>query len=175
MQRPHGRERRDALDHEGAGLEERNSQAISKGEPRRLVVCGTTVMSARSRSPKATLTTSAGRCGVGIFLVEGLEQNSPSSADLFVHQGAGIEGQHAAENLVRQDGLLLGRKVLEGLQQGLTLVAHVPILADAFRAEPAYRRLLVCTTTAPSPDNSHSPQSRWTPPAQTGLTPPASW
>ena len=60
-----------------------------KAEPRRLVVCGMTVMSARSWSPNAPLTTRAGRVfpampksisqtsprrGVAILFLKGLEQ-----------------------------------------------------------------------------------------------------
>lgn len=143
-----GRKGRHALNQERSGLQEGNAYAISKGEPRKLVVWGTTVMRERSWSPKGTLTTSAGRVlparpksisqtsprrGVGLFSLEGFKQSGRSSADLFIRERAGIEGQCAAQYLLGEGAFLLRRQLFEGFQQGLSLVAHDAILAGPSR------------------------------------------
>jgi len=49
--RPNDRISCDILHQEGTGFQERYGTVISNSDPRKLVVCGTTVISARSRSP----------------------------------------------------------------------------------------------------------------------------
>jgi hypothetical protein len=100
-------ESRYSLDEKSAGLQEGNRYGYLNAEPRRLVVCGITVISARSWSPKAPLTTRAGRVfpampksisqtsprrGLAVILsLKGLEQGGGGSADFLVFQGPGIE------------------------------------------------------------------------------------
>lgn len=132
------------------GFRKGTRTAVSNGEPRKVVVCGTTVMRDRSLSPKATLTTTAGRVlpakpksisqtsprrGVGIFLVEGLQQGGRSGADLLVLERTGIEGQGAAQDLVGKGAFFFRRQVFEGLQQGLGLAAHAPIVAKTLTCD----------------------------------------
>ncbi len=126
------------------GFRKGTRTAISNGEPRRVVVCGTTVMRARSWSPKAVLTTRAGRVlparpksmsqtsprrGGGIFVVERFKHRGRSGANLFICQRPGIEGQRAAQDLAGKRALLVRRKMLEGFQQSLSFTAHALIVA----------------------------------------------
>src|SRR5262249_48672188 len=137
VQRAHGGKCRDTLDQKGPGLQKRRPSRDLEGELRRLVVCGTTVMRARSWSPKATLTTSPGRVlpawpksisqtsqrlGVAIFLVvKRLPESDRGGTDLFVGKRAGVEGQGAAQDLLGESPLFFRRQVVEGLEQGLGL------------------------------------------------------
>src|SRR5208337_289152 len=67
--------------------------------------------------------------GIAIFLLEGLEQAGRSGTDLFVFQRARVEGQRAAQKLLGKGALLFRRQAFEGLQQGLGVTAHAPIIA----------------------------------------------
>ncbi len=126
------------------GLRNGTRAAISKDDPRRLVVWGITVISARSRLPKATLTMSAGRAlpvmpksmsqtsprsGVGIFFVEGLKQNGRGGADLCIFKRSGIERQGAAQQFFCERALLFSRQMFEGVEQGRGLAGHVSKVA----------------------------------------------
>jgi hypothetical protein len=62
--------------------------------------------------PKSISQTSP-RCGIGIFLAEGIKQSSRSRTALFVRQWTRIEAGRAAENLVRQSTLLLCRQMFK--------------------------------------------------------------
>ena len=118
-----------------------------KAEPRRLVVCGMTVMSARSWSPNAPLTTRAGRVfpavpksisqtsprrGVAILFLKGLEQGGGGSAESLVFQGSGIEGRERRNTSCVKAPLFHG-KVFEGVQQCFGISTHEHII-------PAHRR-----------------------------------
>src|SRR5262249_49814353 len=139
----------------------------SDGESHNEVVCGTTVMSERSRSPKATLTTRAGRVlpampksisqtsprrGVGIVLVERGKQGVRSAADLLVRQRAGVPGQQPAQDLVGEGAFLLGRKLIEGVQQNLGVAAHRLLILT--QELPAIRGTGVGISTTPKVRNS---------------------
>jgi len=114
----------------------------------RAIQFGMTVMSARYWSPKARLTTRAGRVfpampksisqispqrGVAILFLKGLEQDGGGSADFLVCQGSGIERQGTAQQLVRKGALLFHGELFEGVQQCFGISAHEDII-------PAHRR-----------------------------------
>jgi hypothetical protein len=95
-------------------------------------VCGTTVINARSRSPKLTLTISAGRVlpaapksisqtsprtGAGIFLIEHVEKRVGSRADLIITQRAGVKWQRTAKHFLREGTLFNHRQGFEGVEQ----------------------------------------------------------
>jgi hypothetical protein len=119
-------------------------------EPRRLVVCGMTVMGARSWFPKAPLTTRAGRVfpampksisqasprrGVVILFLKGLEQGGGGSVDFLVFQGSGIERQGTAQHLLRKGALLFHGEVFEGVQQCFGISAHEHMIPARPRAK----------------------------------------
>ena len=114
-----------------------------KAEPRRLVVCGMTVMSARSWSPNAPLTTRARRVfpampksisqtsprrGVAILFLKGLEQGGGGSADFLVFQGSGIERQGTAQHLMRKGAPAFHGEMFEGVQRCFGISAHEHII-----------------------------------------------
>src|SRR5271157_4073117 len=124
-----------------------------------------TVMSARSWSPKAPLTTRAGRVfpampksisqtsprrGMAIlFFLKGLEQGGGGSADFLVFQGSRIERQGTAQHLVRKDALLFHGEMFEGVQQCFGFSAHEHIIPAHPRAKKkSFRRLQVTLRAA---------------------------
>ena len=88
-------------------------------------------MSARSLSPNATLTTSAGRVlptmpksmsqtsprtGVRILIVEGFEQGGRCDPDFLVFEWTGIKRQQAPQHFVCKGSLFLYRKAFESVE-----------------------------------------------------------
>ena len=80
-------------------------------------MCGTTVINARSLSPKFTLTISAGRvlpaapksisqtsprAGDGIFVIGVFAKRAGSRSDFIVRERTGVEGQRAAKHFLRK-------------------------------------------------------------------------
>src|SRR5688572_16131067 len=130
----------DVLNKERAGLQKGNGDSDLIPERRRLVVCGTTVTNARSRSPTPVLATKAGRTflrhakieqphsppsGAILLYVQKPEHIVSRARGLFILQGAGIERDRAAKKLRREYPLLVGRQRVEGLQQFACMPAHV--------------------------------------------------
>ena len=108
-------------------------------------MCGTTVINARSLSPKFTLTISAGRvlpaapksisqtsprAGNGIFVIEVFEKRAGSRSDFIVRERTGVEGQRAAKHFLRKrkGPLFVRRQGFECFEQCGRLGAHGHIL-----------------------------------------------
>ncbi len=102
-----------------------------------------TVISERSLSPNATLTTRAGRVfpampksisqtsprrGIAILSLKGCEERGRGSAYFLIFKRDGIQRQAAAQRFLSKGALLSRRKMLEGVQRCLGLAAHACIL-----------------------------------------------
>ena len=143
MEGAHGGERRYTLDEKRSWLQKGNwnryliGRATQAGGVRDDSNQGAVLVSKRhadhqsrasfSAIPKSISQTSPRR-GIAILFLEGFEQGGGGTADFFIFQWAGLEGQGSAQHLFRKRAPFLNGQVFESLQQCLGIAAHGTII-----------------------------------------------
>ena len=136
---------RNALDQKRAWFKKGAFTETSYSEPRSSVVCGTTVVSTRSASPKGALTTSTGRTlaaiprskshtsprrGAIFILVQKGKQASASLPNFVVFYWSRVVGQGQAEEFRREYPLLAFWQLIEFLKELACFLDHIQNLAQ---------------------------------------------